>query len=132
MNFRVTIRLWAILLLAAGYGWAGGHFIPGDAPLWAYAFQLCLLLILFVLATGFIKAMAGTKGSASTAAARIRRNLIGLNIFAVLTLLINIANIVRGIVQNGHYGSRNTFADLVPIVLIISGDLLWLSMTRTK
>ena len=128
MNYRLTLRLWSILLLAAGYGWAGGHFIPGDAPLWAYAFQFCMLLVLFLLATGFLKAVAG----GVTSSRGLRRNSIGLTIYAALTLLINIANIVRGSGQDVHYGSKNTFADLVPIGLIIAGDLLWLSMWRFR
>ena len=123
MKYRLTLRLWSILLLAAGYGWAGGHYIPGDAPLWAYAFQFGMLLLLFVLATGFIKA---------TSQSRLKRNIVGLTIYAALTLVINIANIVRGIEQGGHYGSKNTFADLVPIMLIITGDILWLSMSQNK
>ena len=124
MKYRLTLRLWSILLLAAGYGWAGGHFIPGDAPLWAYAFQFCMLLILFILAMNFFKVTAGLITSPS----RIRWNIIGLTIYAGLTLLINIANIVRGVVQDVHYGSKNTFADLVPIMLIITGDILFLAM----
>jgi hypothetical protein len=128
MKYRLSLRLWAILLLAAGYGWAGGHFIPGDAPLWAYAFQFCLLLILFLLAIDFFKASAGLIVSPS----RIRRNVMGLTIYTILTLLINIANIIRGILQESNYGSKNTFADLVPILLIITGDILWLSMVRGK
>jgi hypothetical protein len=128
MKYRLTLRVWSILLLAAGYGWAGGHFIPGDAPLWAYAFQFGMLLILFLLATVFFKVSAGLIVSPS----RISRNIIGLNIYTVLTLLINIANIVRGIVQDSRYGSHNTFADLIPIVLIMTGDILWLMMSRRK
>jgi hypothetical protein len=128
MNYRLTLRLWSILLLAAGYGWAGGHFISGDAPIWAYAFQWGLLLILFVLGTGYLKAMA----AGVTAAPRISRNIVGLTIFSVLTLLINIANIVRGAGQGAHYGSKNSFGDLVPIVLIVVGDILWLSMLRYR
>jgi len=112
MSYLFTLRIWAILIVSAGYGWAGGHFIPSDAPVWAYAFQFVLLLVLLILATGFLKA---------------RRNIVGLNIFAVLTLVVNIVNIVRGAVQNGPYGSHNTIADLVPIILIMAGDLLWLA-----
>ena len=127
MDYRITLRLWAILLLAAGYGWAGGHFIPGDAPVWAYSFQWGLLLILFVLAAGFFKGVAGASP------ARVRRNILGLNVFAILTLLINIANVVRGAGgQGGHYGSKNSFGDLVPIALIVVGDILWLSMNRGR
>ena len=126
MKYRFTLRVWSILLLAAGYGWAGGHFIPADAPVWAYGFQFCMLLILFILATDFLKASAGLTASPS----RISRPIIGLTIYAVLTLLINIANIIRGIKQDSLYGSHNTFADLIPIVLIMAGDVLWLVMSR--
>ena len=129
MKYQLTLRLWSILLLAAGYGWAGGHYIPVDAPLWAYAFQFCMLFVLFVLATGFVKAATSLK---ATSPSRLRRNIVGLTIYTVLTLIINIANIIRGIEQGGHYGSKNTFADLVPIMLIITGDILWLSMSRSK
>jgi len=126
MKHRLPLRLWSILLLAAGYGWAGGHFIPGDAPVWAYLFQFGMLLILFLLATAFIAGVAGWK----TSPARMKRIVIGLNIYAVVTLLINIANIVRGFMADSHYGSKNTFADLVPIILIMTGDVLWLLMSR--
>ena len=128
MKYRLTLRLWSILLVTAGYGWAGGHFIPGDAPIWAYAFQFCMLLILFILAMGFFKINAGLITSPS----RIRRTITGLTIYTILTLLINIANIVRGFIQENHYGSRNTLADLVPIMLIVTGDIIWLSMSRAK
>ena len=108
--------------MAAGYGWAGGHFIPTDAPLWAYVFQFAMLLILFLLATGYFKCIARP----ITSPGRMKRYRTGLTIYAGLTLLINIANIVRGFVSDSHYGSKNSFADLVPIVLILAGDILWL------
>ena len=61
----------------------------------------------------------------------MKRYTIGLTVYAVVTLLINIANIVRGALTDSHYGSKNTFADLVPIILILAGDLLWLLMSRS-
>ena len=122
MTSKFTIRVWALLLLAAGYGWAGGHFIPADAPILAYAFQFVMLLLLFIFAAGFLKATT----SFSTGIARARRNIIALTVYAVLTLLINAANIVRGSLQGGPYGSHNTFTDLVPIIMIMTGDILWL------
>jgi len=122
MTSQFTVRVWALLLLAAGYGWAGGHFIPADAPLWAYAFQFVMLLLLFIFAVGFLKTTAGL----SISVVRARRNIIALTVYAILTLLINAANIVRGALQGGPYGSHNTFADLIPIMLIMAGDVLWL------
>lgn len=123
MTNHFTLRVCAILLMAAGYGWAGGHFIPPDAPLWAYLFQAMMLLILAVLSIGFLRSVAGLPGGTP---ARAKRNVLGLSIFAVLTLLINAANVVRGATQAGAFGSHNTFADLAPIGLIAGGDVSWL------
>jgi cbb3-type cytochrome oxidase subunit 1 len=119
---QYTLRCCAIILLAAGYGWAGGHFIAAGVPLWAYAFQFVILLLLLVFAVGFLTAMAGP----ATSPVRLRRNARALTIFAALTLLINIANIIQGAFVKGPFGSHNTFADLVPIGMIIAGDTIWL------
>jgi hypothetical protein len=115
-----TFRLAALFLITAGYGWAGGHFIPANAPFWAYLFQFAVLLILLTFAIGFLRPAA-------------RWSTRGLTIFAALTLLINAANIIRGATNSGSFGSHNSFADLVPIGLIIFGDALWLlTILQTK
>jgi hypothetical protein len=139
MTNHFTLRLAAILLMAAGYGWAGGHFIPTNAPFWAYLFQFVLLLILSAFAIGFLRASARSHETppATTrthSPAHAWRNTLGLTIFASLTLLINVANIIRGSMNpgatnSGSFGSHNSFADLVPIGLIIFGDILWLLTT---
>ncbi len=123
MTHNFTLRVCAIILMAAGYGWAGGHFIPTDAPLWAYLFQTLMLLLLVFFSMGFLRSVAGLQGGTPV---RAKRNILALSIFAALTLLINIVNVIRGGTHNGAYGSHNTFADLVPIGMIITGDVLWL------
>jgi hypothetical protein len=52
----------------------------------------------------------------------------GLTIFSLITLIINVLNIVHGAISSGKnsFGSHNSFADLVPIGLIIAGAVLWL------
>lgn len=120
------MRVWSILLLAAGYGWAGGHFIPADAPFAAYIFQFCMLGILFLLATNFLKELAGRRATSS----RAKRTVTGLTIYAVLTLIINVANIIHGSIQNNAYGFHKTFADIAPVALIVTGDILWLLTIR--
>ena len=128
MNFITTLRVWSILLLAAGYGWAGGHFIPADAPLVAYIFQFCMLGILFALAITFLKALTAHRAASSLT----KRAVTGLTIYAILTLIINIANIVHGIKHTDRYGFHGTLADTIPIVLIIAGDLTWLLTIRRR
>jgi len=122
MNYTNT-RVWAILLLTAGYGWAGGHFIPADAPAAAYVFQFGMLAILLLLATDFVKQLAAHR-------IPTKRLVNGLTIYAALTLVINIANIIHGSTQNNSYGFHKTFADSIPIALIITGDILWLLTIR--
>ncbi|TDW97335.1 hypothetical protein [Dinghuibacter silviterrae] len=123
MTSHFTPRIYAILLMAAGYGWAGGHYIPQDAPATAYLFQAVILTILLILSAGVIRAMAAPTPLG-------RRYVLALTIFAILTLLINLANIVRGMTGAGPGGSHNALVDLVPIGLIIAGDVLWLASLR--
>jgi len=119
------LRITAILLIAAGYGWAGGHFIPADSPFYAYIFQGVIITILLVLSVGFFSSVKIEGRDRSHA----RWAINGLTIFAALTLIINIANIIRGMHNTAadHFGSHNTPADLVPIGMIIMGDILWLA-----
>ena len=117
LTFR--LRVTSIFLIAAGYGWAGGHFIPAGSPFVAYLFQGIILLILLILSLGFFNQQG---------LPHPRWALRGLTIFAILTLLINIANIIRGFTNTGAntFGSHNTPDDLVPICIILIGDILWL------
>ena len=116
------IRIAAIILISAGYGWAGGHYIPANSPLVAYLFQF--VVITFLLVTG-IKYLS-TGGNESQ-----KRNwsVIALNIFSMLSLVVNILNIIHGAYTTdpNSPGSRNTLADLVPIAFIVLGTLLWMS-----
>jgi NADH:ubiquinone oxidoreductase subunit 6 (subunit J) len=124
MPANFTLRTIAILLLAAGYGWAGGHFIPADSPLWAYLFQFVMLILLMIFAIGFLR----SQGSREEAHPRRRNiNVTALSIFAALTLIVNVVNVIRGATNAGQFGSHNNFADLVPIGLIIIGDVIWLT-----
>ncbi len=139
MSHHYPLRCIALILLTAGYGWAGGHFIPAASSPWAYVFQFVILLLLLVFGVGFLTAAAAVAATVGTPAAsiatataataaskRLRRNVRALSIFAGLTLIINIANIVQGAIGGNAYGSHNTFGDLVPIGMILAGDAIWL------
>lgn len=59
----------------------------------------------------------------------------GLTIFSVLSFLINILNIIHGAYSTNpnSFGSHNTFADLVPISILIAGAGLWIiTINRNK
>ncbi len=121
MKTTFKTRAAAIILIAAGYGWAGGHYIPADSNVFAYLFQFVVLGILLWL---------GIKFFCLTETERQTRNgtVTGLSIFAVLSFLINVLNIVHGFFNSDprSFGSHNTLADLVPICIIITGTVLWI------
>ena len=115
------IRIASILLISAGYGWAGGHYIPVNSPITAYLFQIVIILILLVLGIKFFTLPENEKNNNN-------RTIKSLSIFSALSLVINILNIVHGFFNYNpnSFGSHNTFADLVPISIIIIGTALWL------
>jgi hypothetical protein len=116
-------RIAAIIIIAAGYGWAGGHFIPSGAPFAAYIFQAVIILLLLLFSIAWASACIGKTMPQK------RWPTNALSIFAGLTLVINIANIVHGSTSHSvdSYGSHNTPEDLVPICIIMAGDALWLA-----
>ncbi len=121
LSSTYKIRCTSIILMSAGYGWAGGHYIPGDSSIIAYLFQFIVITLLVIMGVNFLSKTINEpqKSSWSTK---------GLTIFSVLSLLINILNIVHGAFnQDVHsFGSHNSLADLVPIAIIITGTVLWL------
>jgi hypothetical protein len=122
MNRNILIyRIISIVFMAAGYGWAGGHFIPPNSSLVAYLFQIIILLVLFILAAGYLKLPDEKKWEKHW-------SIRGLTIFSALSFLINIANIIHGSmnISSSSFGSHNTLADLFPISIILTGTGLWL------
>jgi len=121
------IRCASIILISAGYGWAGGHYIPANSSILAYSFQFIILLILMVLALKFFSLPENEKN-------KNNRTVKGLTIFSALSLVINILNIIHGFFNHdpNSFGSHNSFADLVPISIIIAGTGLWLLTSILK
>jgi hypothetical protein len=124
-NYAFKTRVAAVITIAAGYGWAGGHYIPDGSPLVAYLFQLAMIILLLIFSIAFV----GLNNNATNTITRGRWPVTALGIFAGVTLLINIANIIHGAMDsNPHsFGSHNTFADLVPVSIIMAGDIMWLA-----
>ena len=122
LNTIFKIRCAAIIFIAAGYGWAGGHYIPADSNVLAYLFQFIVIGVLVVLAVKFFGLTETERGKRNWA-------VKGLSIFSVLSLIINILNIVHGAFNSDphSFGSHNTFADLVPIAILLTGTSLWVA-----
>ncbi len=122
MKNHYKTRAIGLVLLATGYGWAGGHYIPANSPVVAYLFQLAVISFLVVAGSAFLT-------PAVTSAQPRRWPVTALTIFSVISLVINIANIVHGAFNTDPhgFGSHNSFSDLVPIAIIIAGSLVWAS-----
>ena len=86
----------------------------------AYLFQFIVVGVLVVLAVGFFSIAETGRGKRNWA-------VKGLSIFSVLSLIINILNIVHGAFNSDprSFGSHNTFADLAPIAILLTGTSLW-------
>jgi hypothetical protein len=121
MKVYFKTRSAAIVLMAAGYGWAGGHYIPSNSNILAYLFQLVILGILLLFGIKFFSLAETEKHKRSW-------SVNGLSILSVLFFFINVLNIVHGFFNTDphSFGSHNTFADLVPIVIILIGAGLWI------
>ena len=113
--------------MAAGYGWAGGHYIPANSDLIAYLFQFVLVGAILLAGVAFLSNSETIKDKRNWA-------IISLSILSVAFFVIDVANIVHGFFNTNpnSFGSHNTFADLVPIVIILFGSGLWILTLLTK
>ena len=120
-KYFFEIRCAAIILIAAGCGWEGGHYIPANSSILAYVFQFIIIVALLIMGIRSLSISENEKHKSNW-------SVTGLSIFSVLLLLINILNIIHwGHNFNaGSLGSHNTFADLIPVALLIIGNGLWI------
>lgn len=112
-----------IILLAAGWGWAGANFTPSDSPWWNYLLHTIPILILLVLSLGFFRVTGDHE--------RARSNggwaSIGLSIFAGISFIGYIVGIILGTSNpNSAYGI-STIGDWVAAVVLIVGGFVWLT-----
>ena len=127
MNSYFKIQCAAIILIASGYGWAGGHYIPANSNIYAYLFQFIVLGILVLFAIKFLSLPENKRNNSTWVIKR-------LTIFSIVSFIINVANIVHGAFNSNptSFGSHNSFADLVPIAFLIVGSGLWLTTVFIK
>ena len=112
-----------IILLAAGWGWAGANFTPADSPWWNYLLHTIPILILLVMSLGFFRVSdthQHTRSNGGWAS-------IGLNIFAAISFIGFIVGIILGSTNLNSQYSISTTGDWFAAVTVILGGLLWLT-----
>ena len=121
INNFFTARCASIIIIAAGYGWAGGHYIPAESHLVAYLFQFLIISAILIFGITYIT-------RPETSRPQSHWSTKGLTIFSALMFLLNVFNIIHGIYATDIHspGSHNSFADVVPIAVILIGTGLWL------
>ncbi|HEX6480775.1 MAG TPA: hypothetical protein VF043_18200 [Ktedonobacteraceae bacterium] len=118
-----TRQIAGIILLAAGWGWAGANFTPSDSQWWNYLLHAIPILLLLVLSLGFFSGSgdherAGSNGGWAS---------IGLSIIAGISFIGYIVGIILGTSNpNSAYGI-STFGDWVAAIILILGGLSWLT-----
>lgn len=113
-----NLRFSAVILLAAGYGWAGGHFYPVNSPWWAYFFQYVVLGLLLFLSLGFFAEQQTQR--------KKKIYFLALSIFTAITGVLNIINLLHGFNNATSFGSHNTLSDIIPLAFLLLGSILWL------
>lgn len=120
-NYFFKARCAAIILITAGYGWADGHYSLANSSIVTYLVQFIVIAALVV--TGIIS-LSVTKNDRN----KNYWSVTAFSIFSALSLLMNIVNVIHD-AGNSHinpFGSYHTFADAVPVIFLIIGNLLWL------
>jgi NADH:ubiquinone oxidoreductase subunit 6 (subunit J) len=119
-RYFFKIRCAAIILIAAGYGWGDGHYIPANSSILAYVFQFIILFALLIMGIRSLSISENENHKSNW-------SVTGLSIFSGVLLLINIVKIIHwGHNSNANsFGSHNSFAGMVPVTLLIIGNILW-------
>ncbi|HET7637714.1 MAG TPA: hypothetical protein VFK47_03145 [Ktedonobacteraceae bacterium] len=111
------------LLMAAGWGMICGTFVQPVATWWgAIADTLHLLpfVALLLLSMSFLRAV--TEGKSA------RGSRIGISIVAVFSILTCVVFIILGAINpDPNSVGVHTFEDLMPVIVLNAGTLLWLS-----
>ena len=112
-----------IVLLAAGWGWAGANFTPADSPWWNYLLHTIPILILLVLSLGFFR----VSGDHERARSNGGWASVGLSIFAAISFIGYIVGTILGSTNLNSQYSISTIGDWVAAVILIVGGFVWLT-----
>ncbi len=124
-NWIFSMQVAGILLMAAGWGWVGGNFVP-DNQIYLYnalAHLVPILLLLVLTLRFFADAAVPDAGGTHTAWGRV-----GLNLFAVLSLLGTLILILIGLSSPDPDAiGVKTLPDWFSTIILDLGTLLWLT-----
>ncbi|MEO8954868.1 MAG: hypothetical protein ACR2H5_15560 [Ktedonobacteraceae bacterium] len=123
-NATSKLKVAAVVLMAAGWGWIGGNFTPIGASIWNYLLH-CISIVLLLLMSVQMFRLAG---SGQQTEARTGWVNIAMSIFAVVSISGCIVLITLGIVNPdpNSVGVHN-FADWFPTIILNMGTFLWLA-----
>lgn len=119
-----NIRFAAIILIAAGYGWTDGHYMPVNSSILTDLFQFILILATLIMGIMYLSIPENEMHKS-------KWSITGMSIFMIISLLINIYNIIHGAHNSGttFFSSHNNFSGLMPVALLITGNGLWVVTT---
>ena len=122
-KFIFKLQTTAIILLTAGWGWAGGNFTAG-LPLWNMLLHCIPILLLLAISLQIFR-IRGTQHDAESDA---RGSMIGMSIFAIVSIIGAIVLVVLGATNPdpNSVGVHNLW-DWFPTIIIIGSSLLWLT-----
>lgn len=122
-SFISKLQITAIILLTAGWGWAGGNFSAG-LPLWNMLLHCIPILLLLVMSLQIFRVRGAQQGVESNA----RGARIGMSIFAIVSIIGAIVLVVLGATNPdpNSVGVHNLW-DWFPTIIIIGSSLLWLT-----
>ena len=109
------------MLIAAGYGWGIGHYLPSNSSIVVYAFQFIIITALLIMGIKFLS-FAETENHTGD------WSVTGLSIFSIFSLLLIILTIVHP-AFTPFSATRNTFADLLPVSILMTGNGMWIITT---
>jgi uncharacterized protein YhhL (DUF1145 family) len=123
-NATSKLKVAAVVLMAAGWGWIGGNFTPVGASIGNYLLH-CISIVLLLIMSMQMFRLAGSHQRAEAHTGWVN---IAMSIFAVVSIIGCIVLITLGIVNPdpNSVGVHN-FADWFPTIILNMGTFLWLA-----
>lgn len=123
-NATSKLKVAAVVLMTAGWGWIGGNFTPVGASIWNYLLH-CISIVLLLLMSVQMFRLAGSRQQTEAPTGWVN---IAMSIFAVVSIIGCIVLITLGIVNPdpNSVGVHN-FADWFPTIILNMGTFLWLA-----
>lgn len=122
-NFTFKLQIVALILMAAGWGWAGGNFSSG-MPLWNVLLHCIPILLLLIIGLQIFRVRGTNQGAESHA----RGAEIGMTVFTVVTIISTTVLVILGVSNSdpNSVGVHNLW-DWFPTILLYMSALLWLA-----